>query len=199
MKHSDSEKIRRVTNLFGLLINEMKAFNKADLSSLDNKERVIGNLLRQQVVIIERDITCAYERISILSSCLDEKSGGIRGGPCGSRESARPSHSSMRSAAPAADSPSPFRSRAIARAGCLNECSLNIVVRKRTHPLRSGGTFPGRKDGLAGKGGGQPQIITPKKFRPTYHFPEYRQRCAALYSLALRALVCICEKLSIII
>lgn len=46
MKHSDSEDIRRITNLFGLLINEMKAFNKADLSSLDNKERVIGNLLR---------------------------------------------------------------------------------------------------------------------------------------------------------
>ncbi len=85
MKHSDSEKIRHITNSFGLLINEMKAFNKADLSSLDNKERVIGNLLRQQVVIIERDITCAYERISILSSCLDEKNGGIRGGPFGSR------------------------------------------------------------------------------------------------------------------
>lgn len=75
MKHSESEKIRHITNLFELIINEIKTFNKTDLSSLDGKDRVIGHLLRQQTWIIERDITCTYERISILSSYLDEKMG----------------------------------------------------------------------------------------------------------------------------
>lgn len=75
MKHSESEKIRHITNLFELIINEITAFNKADLSSLDGKDRVIGHLLRQQTWIIERDITSTYERISILSSYLDEKMG----------------------------------------------------------------------------------------------------------------------------
>ena len=75
MKHSESEKIRHITNLLELIINEIKAFNKADLSSLDGKDRVIGHLLRQQTWIIERDIICNYERISVLSSYLDEKMG----------------------------------------------------------------------------------------------------------------------------
>ncbi|MBW3834716.1 hypothetical protein ACET81_21655 [Aeromonas veronii] len=75
MKHSESERIRRITNLLELIINEIKAFNKADLSNLDGKDRVIGHLLRQQTWIIERDIICNYERISVLSSYLDEKMG----------------------------------------------------------------------------------------------------------------------------
>ncbi|GJC07631.1 MULTISPECIES: hypothetical protein [Aeromonas] len=72
MKYQSLDKIEHISELLRLAsvaINEMLAI---ELTHEDKKSRVIDTLLKRHLCIIEADVLSAYEKTSIISSCLNE-------------------------------------------------------------------------------------------------------------------------------